>query len=109
MDIDAKETSPSESGFFSEQFIQLIEDNLTYLRTDSKNVISQLSNVQCVKYAGDLYGVLFELLIEKKYHYPVMRVNNYLSSADFTGNVSQIIIPNLPEIDRLMQTTITSF
>lgn len=109
MDINNKETAPAEDSYFTPAFNQLIEDNLTYLRTQQQTTISQLSNVQCVKFAGDFYGLLVDLLIDKKYHYPIMRVNNYLSSTDFNGNISQVIIPNLPEIDRLMQTTVTGF
>jgi hypothetical protein len=100
MDIDVL-TPIVEADFYSDDFLKLIEDHLTELRKDPRTVIRQISNVQCVKYQGDFFGLLLDLQIQPQYHHAVLRVNNLLSAADFTGLVNQIVIPNLPAIDML--------
>lgn len=93
-------SSTVEDTYYSPAFMKVIEDHLTYLRNGNVTVI-QLTNTQCVKYIGDFFGLLIDLKIDKNYHYAVMRVNNYLSAADYKGDISQVIVPDLPEIDLL--------
>jgi len=100
MDIDT--LSPTvEDDYYSAGFMQVIEDHLTYLRTLDGVVVNQLTNTQCVKYQGDFFGLLLDLKIDKRYHYAVMRVNDLFSPADFTGDISQVVVPKLDEIDLL--------
>ena len=107
MDIDT--LSPViEDAYYSEGFLKVVEDHLTYFRTYDGVVVNQLTNVQCVKYQGDLFGLLLDLKIDKRYHHVVMRVNDLYSPADFTGDINQIVIPNLAQVDmtkNIYQTT----
>lgn len=103
MDIDNLATV-IENTYYSPTFIKLIEDHLTYLRTTNNVTVINLTNVQCVKFQGDFYGLLVDLKIEKTYHYAILRVNNYLSASDFDGSVAQIVVPDTTVIDRLKNT-----
>jgi hypothetical protein len=100
MDIDTLSTV-IEDAYYSEGFMQVIEDHLSYLRSYDGVVVNQLTNTQCVKYQGDFFGLLNDLKIDKRYHYAVMRVNDLFSPADFTGDINQIVVPNLSQVDML--------
>lgn len=86
----------------------MIESHLTYLRGLTTNYVVTATDQQAFKYEGDFFGLLNELGIEKKYHHIVMRVNSYLSSADYKGDVKDIIIPSLDEVTLLKTTYQTS-
>jgi hypothetical protein len=93
---------PNEEQAYSETaFLTLIESHLTYLRKLPKNQVVSVSDKQAYKYEGDLYGLLNDLSVPKKYHYIVMRVNDYLSSADYKGDVRDLLIPDLDEVTLL--------
>lgn len=84
-------------------FFVLLESHLTYLRTKNNVTAVNISPHQGYKYEGDLYGLLNDLSVDKKYHYIVMRVNHYLSSADYLGDRDSLLIPDLNEVDLLKQ------
>lgn len=90
-----------EADYYSDGFMKIIEDHLTYLRTIQGVQVITITNVQCAKFQGDFFGLLVEMRIEPKFHHAIMRVNNLLSSADFTGNINQIVLPPTQEIDML--------
>lgn len=84
-------------------FFILLESHLTYLRTKNNVTAVTITQHQGYKFEGDLYGLLNDLSIEKKYHYIVMRVNYYLSSADYLGDRDSLLIPDLNEVELLKQ------
>lgn len=93
---------PTEEQAYSQTaFLTLIESHLTYLRELPKNEVISVSDHQAYKYEGDLYGLLNALSVPKKYHYAVMRVNDYLSSADYKGDVRDLVIPDMDELTLL--------
>jgi len=89
-----------EDVYFDPNFIVLLESHITYLRTTNISTVV-VSSHQGYKYEGDFYGLLGDLNILKKFHYIVMRVNGYESSADFDGNITHIVTPDFNEIDLL--------
>lgn len=100
MDI-LKLTPDIESTFFDPQFLTLIESHLTYFRnTEGLNVL-QVTPHQGLKFEGDFFGLLDDLLIDKKYHHIVMRVNDYASSADYKGDIDSILLPSITAIELL--------
>lgn len=100
--MDILKIHPSDEMAYSEPgFLALIESHLTYLRSLKNNQVMTISEHQAYKYEGDLYGLLNDLSIEKKYHYVVMRVNNYMSSADYDGRVRDLVIPDFGEVTLL--------
>lgn len=89
-----------DESYYSDAFTKAIEDHLTYLRTNGIRA-TDITNAQCAKYVGDFYGLLVDLQIRKEHHYATLRVNGYLSPADFTGLFNQVLIPDYTFIDRL--------
>lgn len=90
-----------EDVYFDHDFLVMIDSHLTYLRTSVNLRPTKITAHQNYKYEGDLYGLLDDLGIEKKFHFILARVNGYASGADFKGNVAYLIIPDLNEIELL--------
>lgn len=55
-------------------------------------------------YAGDLEGYLTYIGIDKKYHYPIMRLNGMESMTDFNEERNIMVIPEFGLIDQIMAT-----
>jgi len=96
-----------EDVYFSHNFIVMIDSHLTYLRADPDNTLASVTKHQNYKYEGDLYGLLNDLNISKKYHFIIARLNGYESSVDFKGDVEFLTIPNLSQIDLLKNIFLT--
>ena len=90
-----------ESTYYNAKFLDMIESHLTHLRRTEGIQALSVTEHQGYKYEGDLFGLLDDLMVEKKYHHIVMRVNDIQSSADYKGNLPHILLPSLNEIDMI--------
>ena len=90
-----------ETIFHETNFLVTMESHLTHLRSSANIRLLPISKHQSYKYEGDLYGLLDDLRVEKKYHYIVMRLNNFDTSNQFKGDIEHIAIPDLNEIEIL--------
>jgi len=100
MQIHSLQSVESEQVYYEHNFMVLLESHLTMLRTSNIRIVT-VSKHQGYKYEGDLYGLLQDLAITKKFHYIVMRVNGYEASNDFKGGVEYLVLPDFREIDML--------
>jgi hypothetical protein len=92
---------PIEDVYYDDGFINEIESLMSYIRhTNDIRAIPVTLHLNA-KYVGDFYGLLDELIIPKRYHLVVTRVNGLASSGDFTGNMDYVLIPNMATIDRI--------
>lgn len=82
-------------------FLVLLESHLHYLRNHPQTTVRPVSALDGDVYTGDFYGLLDSILVEKKYQYPVMRVNGLRSSSDYAGKELNILIPPFTVIDQL--------
>lgn len=87
--------------YYEDDFLTLLESHLPILRTSPKTRVYNVTTRQGEKYEGDLYGLLDELNLEKKYHFAIARFNGYSSGADFKKDVETIYVPDLDYISRL--------
>ena len=87
--------------YFDHDFLVLLESHLTFLRTRDTIRLAPVSKHQNYKYEGDLYGLLDDINVTKKFHYITARVNGYESSFDFKGDVEYLVIPDFNQIDML--------
>lgn len=87
-------------------YYELFESHVTYLKNLSSTQVTSITEHQASIYQGDFYGLLYKLGVEKKYHYPIMRVNGLLASSNYDGKTTEIILPSLSEMNAI--TTIYS-
>lgn len=105
MYINSLETGTSDVSYFTSEYIQLVEDHLTFFSNNNRNTFLDFTEQQGYKFEGDFYGLLIDLNVPKKYHYLVLRMNGLDSSSDFSGNVFIVKIPPLNEVDSIKQSS----
>lgn len=74
-------------------FYNVLETHISMLREDSGTLALTVPDLTASIYAGDYYGLLNHLSIDKKFHYIVMRVNGLYSSGDYKGEDVVVLYP----------------
>lgn len=74
-------------------YYEEIEAHLTYFKNHSTTKMISVEANEAAIYKGDFYGLLNSLRIDKKYQYPIMRVNGMLCSSDYDGLKTLFIQP----------------
>ena len=100
MDINILLTDTSDTAYYDENFILLLYMHRTFLLNNYSKVIP-IDQHLAYKYDGDLSGLLDELNFPKRYHIPILIINNFSSNDDYNLNILQLIIPSLEKIDSL--------
>lgn len=85
-------------------FYVLMESHVPYFRTHAETRYVEVSRQEAEKYKGDLHGLLDTLSVNKKYHYLVMRVNDYTSSQEYDGKRIGFYIPNPRAVAEVVST-----
>lgn len=91
---------PVDEYYTHPDFLIMLESHLEYLRINNVGFLP-ITNQQNIKFAGDLYGILNEKNIDKKFHYIISRLNNYNSSSDYKGDKSELLLPDVYKIEEL--------
>lgn len=74
-------------------YYEVMENHLSFMKTHRNTRTITVGMDQAAIYKGDFYGLLNSLHVDKKYHYPIMRVNGLLSSSDYDGVLTEILQP----------------
>lgn len=80
----------------------LLESHVAYLVSHPDTETVLVTGQQAEKYTGDLAGLLNSLAIDKKYHYLIARMNGLVSSSDYDGEMTSLLIPSFPVSARFM-------
>ena len=103
MNINLLENNKADNSYFTDSYIQVLEDHLSTIRNNPENRIADVDNKLNYKYEGDLYGLLTVLNVEKKYHYITGRLNNVENSTDYKGDMTSLLIPSPDLLESLKQ------
>ena len=87
-DLDVASDLAKDRGYY-----ELIESHLAYLKKLAATTVRTIAPLDAAVYKGDFYGLLYYLGVEKKYHYPIMRINDLNNSSDYDGINTQILFP----------------
>lgn len=90
--------------YYTESFLSVLEDHLTFLRDHATTTEITLKPNDVNRFRGDLYGLLAEYRISPHMHYITARVNGYKSSLELTGTVLTLLVPNEDLVSMLAQT-----
>lgn len=74
-------------------FYNVLESHIPFLKKDSGTTVMTISDLTASIYAGDFYGLLNHLGIDKKFHYIVLRINDLYSSSDYLGTDVVVLVP----------------
>lgn len=108
MKIDSLIVEDSPVNYFSDEFRRVLEDHMSFLRSDSSTRIVSIEPMNAYRYEFDLFGLLRELGVSQYMHWIVMRLNNLTSPTDVTKSLTQLLIPNAGVIDKIRQSHFSS-
>lgn len=94
--------------YFSDEFRNVIENHLTYLKNISSTRLLPIPDHSRVKYVGDFYGLLQEMGVRHDMFWICLRVNGLHEIADSTDNMVDIFIPSKVSIDTLLNRYLTN-
>jgi len=87
-----------------EAYYVLLETHIPFLKAHSETKLIEVTGREGDMYCGDFYGLLDSLSIDKKFHYLIMRMNDLVSSTDYTGERLAFLIPNPKIISAVIAT-----
>lgn len=103
MKIDDKMQEPGPDVYYSKEFRDTLEAHMAWLRVQAGAQFDEVEAQKADVYDGDLFGYLIYLKINPRYHWVVMRANNFFSPTQFGPGVTQLLIPKLSLVDTLRQ------
>lgn len=80
--------------YYTPEFMAVLEDHLTYLRTHEDTVVLSVSNAEAERWSGDLYGYLLTRNVDARLHYVTMRLSGMSSPYDFGTEITTISVPS---------------
>lgn len=94
--------------YYDPVFRGVLEDHLSYLRALTSTTRLAVPPGEAYRFEFDLYGFLAKYGVPVQLHWVTMRMNNYTSPEEFTGEVSELLIPDHTVVDRIRQSHQTS-
>ena len=101
MSLDTMMASYGAQSNYTPEFLTVLEDHLTYLRTHEDTVVISVTNQEAEKWAGDFYGFLFSKKVDARLHYVTMRLTGMTAPTDFGVNINTVSLPSSNVINTL--------
>lgn len=101
--LKGKEMYSGPAIVFSDEFRQMVEDHLGFLREHPDTRVLQVANLSKIRYDYDLYRFIAEQY-RMDYAWTVMRVNGFYSPLEFNmsmGMSSTIMLPSFNALENL--------
>lgn len=90
--------------FYDPRFRNVLEDHMSFLRMHPSNRTIDIEPGIAYKYAGDFFGLMQQYGISSEFHWPIMRVNDYISPQDYKDTDLTFIRPDETILMRLSET-----
>jgi hypothetical protein len=91
-----------EDKFYDPAFRNVLEDHMTYLREQYSTLVI-INPDEAYQWRGDFFGLLDGRGYARKYHWIILRLNQYSSPVQFTEDTLAILVPNFTTIDQIAQ------
>lgn len=102
MSINKLSVKPGNQLFYSMGFHRYIEGYLKYIRENEIEKIIYIDPHKKYVFEGDLFGLLDQLSIDRKFHWVIMRVNDLTSPMYLDLENTELLLPNLEKIQGYM-------
>ena len=93
--ISTLQVRVSKAAITSSGFRNLIEDHILFLRSHRTIMLIPVDQQLVYKFTGDFYGLLNALKINPDIWWVTLRINNFKSTLDYSGDLQNIYI--IPE------------
>lgn len=101
--LNAKMTPPGLDVWYDDQFRQVLEDHMTFLRNHPDNTYKSVEPMETIRYRFDLFGLFRAKGIEEYVHWVVMRMNGLSTSTDVTEKLVGFIVPSNTVVGQILQ------
>lgn len=88
--------------YYSLEFVRLVSSHRDRIKKLSSTKKVAIDQTKAFFYYGDFYGYLMNIGIDPCYHWLFLHFNNLSSSCDFDENLTEIIIPDQGELNKLL-------
>ena len=86
----------------SPEYMQLMEDSLTYFKQLNTTKVVPVNAQFAYRSRFDFFRLLNDMGLDQKYHWVVARVNGMTNPMMSTEKLTQVIVPDIKEIERLV-------
>lgn len=100
--IAPKFNKPPNHIWFTDEFRNVLEDHLIFLRNKKSTVIN-LEPMVKIKYRFDFFSLLKNHNIENYSHWIVMRMNGLNSPTDDFSELESLVIPDTTVLNQVLQ------
>lgn len=87
--------------YYDDRFKMMIEQHLTALIAHKGNTYLKVTPLDMEVWQGNLYGYLYSEQVPVFQHWLIMRMNGMDSTLDFDGDFTNLILPDIEQINRL--------
>ena len=108
MSIDSLMIDPGSTVYYDEDFRNVLEDHMTYLREHVQTQTILLDIGRVYKYEYDLYGLLASYDLPTWMHWVIGRMNKFTSPHELLQGQLTLLIPNNTVVDRIRQSHMTT-
>lgn len=89
----AERITETDDLLLDRDFYNVLESHITFLKENAGTTELTIPGLTASIYAGDFYGLLNHLNIDKKFHYIVLRCNGLYASGDYDGICDTVVLP----------------
>lgn len=105
--VDAMLTAQGTGVYYTDDFRNVLEDHMTYLRTAASTTVMNVDPIKAYRFEFDLDGLLLDMGIPLYLHWVVMRMNNFSSPQHVPANLTSLLIAAPSELQMIMQSEYT--
>ena len=106
MDILLGKLEKNFTGHSTPRVLNIWYDHITSLNKLNVDTIL-VSDHQCIKFEGDLWGLLHDLGVPPQYHPFVTAFNGYTHPSDYRGTQEMIRIPDIQTLEVVLKVNMT--
>jgi hypothetical protein len=106
--VASKLNSPNAEFFYTQAWLNIVEDHRLWLREHEKTTTSPISPYDLEIYKGNFISFLLSKDIPHYLHWTILRMNNLVSPEQFDHNYKFFYVPSIDTIEQLRKMAMTS-
>ena len=103
MPITNKFSPAGDPVWYTDEFRNVLEDHLTYLRHHKSTQLQSVEANLVIKYRFDMFSLFRYYRINDYLHWITMRMNGYKSPTDDFSEMTSFIVPNETTANQILQ------
>lgn len=88
--------------YYNEHFQYVLTTHITYLKNHPDTKTIDIDPVKAIVYQSDFYGLLTHIGIESRYHWIILRLNDFCGPREFGADTLTLVVPRKETIDKII-------